>query len=723
MCNITKVKKIAKVINTLVTSKFGVVVTVGGSTAYSAGGRINIPFGDFSDPKFMRMCHGFIDHETGHEAETKHELMAQMRARYQDFGGSILNALEDARMELKQAQRFPGAKINLENLWKDMIELQQIINPFEMAEIGRVVFSYVNNTARKLVCGYANNYSAEGYEILAQNLGKPFADQLTNLIAQAVQAKSTDDVFNISCAICELLKQEQTKPQSNDTSDSDTDDESEDDSEGTGDAESESDTDDESEDDSEGTGDAESESGTDDESQDDSEGTGDAEGESGTDDESEDDSEGTGDAESESDTDDESEDDSEGTGDAESESGTDDESQDDSEGTDDAEGESGTDDESEDDSEGTGDAESESGTDDESQDDSEGTDDAEGESGTDDESEDDSEGTDDAEGESGTDDESEDDSEGTDDAEGESGADDESEGDSEGTVDAKSSRNLSGDVTDIEYQDYHQQVAELLSEMAIDDQDEVAEFSGYDIDVTSEPFKKSAPVEGWKALSSKFARTLQRVIIDNSESLKMGANSGRKLMDRSIAQIPAGKKNVFEFKEENEAPVSSVELLVDASGSMDGRKMIEANKTALAFAKAFQRMGIDIEVNYFGVYDYERNKNTIYQAKRFGERLKPENFSVGASGSTPTHDALFFGLTRIVNQQSDNKIIIVVTDGQPDESSFLVDTVEMTKNTGVKIVPIGLGTQRVRGFTDSVYAETSEDVNIALKQAIKLKLF
>jgi cobaltochelatase CobT len=663
MCNITKVKKIAKVINTLVTSKFGVVVTVGGSTAYSAGGRINIPFGDFSDPKFMRMCHGFIDHETGHEAETKHELMAQMRARYQDFGGSILNALEDARMELKQAQRFPGAKINLENLWKDMIELQQIINPFEMAEIGRVVFSYVNNTARKLVCGYANNYSAEGYEILAQNLGKPFADQLTNLIAQAVQAKSTDDVFNISCAICELLKQEQTKPQSNDTSDSDTDDESEDDSEGTGDAESESDTDDESEDDSEGTGDAESESGTDDESQDDSEGTGDAEGESGTDDESEDDSEGTGDAESESDTDDESEDDSEGTGDAESESGTDDES------------------------------------------------------------EDDSEGTDDAEGESGTDDESEDDSEGTDDAEGESGADDESEGDSEGTVDAKSSRNLSGDVTDIEYQDYHQQVAELLSEMAIDDQDEVAEFSGYDIDVTSEPFKKSAPVEGWKALSSKFARTLQRVIIDNSESLKMGANSGRKLMDRSIAQIPAGKKNVFEFKEENEAPVSSVELLVDASGSMDGRKMIEANKTALAFAKAFQRMGIDIEVNYFGVYDYERNKNTIYQAKRFGERLKPENFSVGASGSTPTHDALFFGLTRIVNQQSDNKIIIVVTDGQPDESSFLVDTVEMTKNTGVKIVPIGLGTQRVRGFTDSVYAETSEDVNIALKQAIKLKLF
>jgi|ETNmetMinimDraft_30_1059905.scaffolds.fasta_scaffold00324_4 cobaltochelatase CobT len=663
MCNITKVKKIAKVINTLVTSKFGVVVTVGGSTAYSAGGRINIPFGDFSDPKFMRMCHGFIDHETGHEAETKHELMAQMRARYQDFGGSILNALEDARMELKQAQRFPGAKINLENLWKDMIELQQIINPFEMAEIGRVVFSYVNNTARKLVCGYANNYSAEGYEILAQNLGKPFADQLTNLIAQAVQAKSTDDVFNISCAICELLKQEQTKPQSNDTSDSD------------------------------------------------------------TDDESEDDSEGTGDAESESDTDDESEDDSEGTGDAESESGTDDESQDDSEGTDDAEGESGTDDESEDDSEGTGDAESESGTDDESEDDSEGTDDTESESGTDDESEDDSEGTDDAEGESGTDDESEDDSEGTDDAEGESGADDESEGDSEGTVDAKSSRNLSGDVTDIEYQDYHQQVAELLSEMAIDDQDEVAEFSGYDIDVTSEPFKKSAPVEGWKALSSKFARTLQRVIIDNSESLKMGANSGRKLMDRSIAQIPAGKKNVFEFKEENEAPVSSVELLVDASGSMDGRKMIEANKTALAFAKAFQRMGIDIEVNYFGVYDYERNKNTIYQAKRFGERLKPENFSVGASGSTPTHDALFFGLTRIVNQQSDNKIIIVVTDGQPDESSFLVDTVEMTKNTGVKIVPIGLGTQRVRGFTDSVYAETSEDVNIALKQAIKLKLF
>jgi uncharacterized protein YegL len=614
MSSITKVKKIAKVINTLVTGNSDVVVTVGGSIAFSEGGRINIPFGDFSNPEYMRMCHGYIDHETGHEAWTEHDTMVLMRSRYGEFGARIQNALEDARMEKLQGQRFPGAKINLETLWEDMIAKGYIINPFEMKEFGRVIFSYVNNTARRMVCGYVNNYSDAGYEVLSAQLGNAFVDELTALIQNTVNAKSTHDVYNIACEICELLQQQEEQPPTDQSDESDSDD--------SDDADSESETDDE------------------------------AEGDSGNSDE----------ADSESDADDE------------------------------AEGDSGN------------------------------SDDADSESDTDDEAEGDSGNSDDTDSESDTDDEAEGNSDNSDDADSESDSSDQDAKNKEGGEGAGNP--LSGKLTDIDDEDYHEQIAEILSEMATEDESEISEFTGYDIDILPKPFVEMAPVDGWRQLSSSFARTLQRVLIDNSESLKMGANSGRKLLDRSIAQIPAGKKNVFEYKEENEAPVSSVELLVDASGSMNSNnKMVEANKTALAFAKAFQRMGIDIEVNYFGVYDYERNKNTIYQAKKFGEKLKPSKFNVAASGSTPTHDALFFGLTRIVNQQSDNKIIIVVTDGHPDERQLLVNTVEMTKKTGVKIVPIGLGTKSVKGFTDSVYAATSEDVNSALKQAIKMKLF
>jgi hypothetical protein len=694
MSSITKVKKIAKVINTLVTGNSDVVVTVGGSIAFSEGGRINIPFGDFSNPEYMRMCHGYIDHETGHEAWTEHDTMVLMRSRYGEFGARIQNALEDARMEKLQGQRFPGAKINLETLWEDMIAKGYIINPFEMKEFGRVIFSYVNNTARRMVCGYVNNYSDAGYEVLSAQLGNAFVDELTALIQNTVNAKSTHDVYNIACEICELLQQQEEQPPTDQSDESDSDD--------SDDADSESETDDEAEGDSGNSDEADSESDADDE----------AEGDSGNSD----------DADSESDTDDEAEGDSDNSDEADSESDTDDEAEDDSGNSDDADSESNTDDEAEDDSDNSDEADSESDTDDEAEDDSGNSDDADSESDTDDEAEGDSGNSDDTDSESDTDDEAEGNSDNSDDADSESDSSDQDAKNKEGGEGAGNP--LSGKLTDIDDEDYHEQIAEILSEMATEDESEISEFTGYDIDILPKPFVEMAPVDGWRQLSSSFARTLQRVLIDNSESLKMGANSGRKLLDRSIAQIPAGKKNVFEYKEENEAPVSSVELLVDASGSMNSNnKMVEANKTALAFAKAFQRMGIDIEVNYFGVYDYERNKNTIYQAKKFGEKLKPSKFNVAASGSTPTHDALFFGLTRIVNQQSDNKIIIVVTDGHPDERQLLVNTVEMTKKTGVKIVPIGLGTKSVKGFTDSVYAATSEDVNSALKQAIKMKLF
>lgn len=642
MSNITKIKKIAKAINMLCTNN-SVDVTVGGTTAFSTGGRINIPFGDFSNPRFLRMAHGYIDHETGHEAETIHSTMLTMKNQYKNLGGSILNALEDARMEALQGKRFPGARINLETLWELAIEEDLIEHPAKMDNVMSVVFSYILSYSRYVVCGYVNTHSVPARSMIIQSLGQEFELELTALIEKTKKAKTSHCALKIACDICELLKMKQEEQQQQNSSD---------DSDGSEESEESSDNSDSSN--------------------------------SPSSDDSETDSDDTEKADEASDG-----------------NSAEDDSDDDSEGSDDA---NSTDEESNDDSEGASGSDS-------TVDDTEDTDASEG---TDDDSENGSGGSDTT-------------VDNTEETEVSEGTDDDSEG---AAGDDETNGNVGGDLAggmaemeDGDGEDYHEEIAKLLSDMAQELEGEDDEFAEYEVDLCSQTFEYGPEVEDWRRLSSKFARTLQRVIIDHSESIKMGSNTGRKLLDRSIALIPAGKENVFEYKEEEEAPTSSVLLLVDASGSMNGPKMIEANKTALAFAKAFQRMSIDTEVDYFGVYDQRRNKNTIYQAKRFGERIKLDNFRVKASGSTPTHDAVFFGLTRLVNSQSDNKIIIVITDGQPDDQRIVKNIAGIAMKAGVKIVPIGLGTQSVHGFEESVFARNSEEVNQALKQAIKKKLF
>jgi len=602
MSSIAKMKKIAKVMTRLYAGK-NVEVTIGGKVAFSQGGRINIPFADFTNPKFLTMAHGYIDHEGGHEAETEHCYMGQTKHRYGTLGGNVFNALEDIRMEKVQADKYPGAKINLESLYELNIAESDFPNPAEIDTLIELIFSYILHHGFTKVCGYAlTDYASKAKQILTLQEGKEFVDELTKIINKVGRAKDTKRVMKITFELCEFLKSKQEEKDNQSNSDQDSEDNDD------------------------------------------------------------------------------------------SSSSDDDSSDADSDGNDD----------------------SSSSDDDSSDADSDGNDDSS--SSDDDSSDADSDGNDDSS--SSDDDSSDADSDGNDDS---SSSDDDSNGSSK----PQASKLAGGmDKMDTEF-DYHQMVADKLSEMA-SETDEYSEFDEYQIDLRKSLINNLAPVvQDWRQLSAKFTRTLQRVIIDNSESLKMGSNTGRKLLDRRIAEIPAGNKNVFEYKEEHEAPQSSVMVLVDASGSMGSNNMYQANKTALAFAKSFQRMGIDIEVNYFGVCDYSQSKNVLFQAKAFGQRINPERFRVSASGSTPTNDAMFLGISRLLTQPSENKIIIVITDGQPDWDAIagVRHMNKIAEQAGIKVVPIGLGTKSVDGFKESVFAKTADDVNLALKQAIKKKLF
>jgi uncharacterized protein YegL len=599
MSNIAKVKKIAKAINALAKND-SVQVSVGGDTAYSTGGSINIPIGDFSDPRFMKMVQGYIDHEIGHESETEHGYMAKAISIGGNLMGSILNALEDARMENSRGNIYPGARINLEVLFSIAIEDEIIPNPNDMKQnIMEVIFSYILHASRELVCGYTATHASLALSIIRQSAGDVFADGLVELLKESPSMKTTYCAFQLAEKIYNYLDQSvnnpppKQQPQPGQSQDSD-------------DADSGSSSDSNDDDDSQGQSDSNDDDGS--------------QGQSGSNDD----------------------DGSQG----QSESNDDDGSQGQSESNDD-DGSS---------SEGSADSSSPDGNDESS---------------------------------------------------------------------SSPNSGLQGVKADLDtLHDYHEEVQDCITDKArnYDDVD-TAELQCLRIDKASNATMVSFDLAGWRSLSSKFARTLQKVIIDKTETLKMASSTGRRIMRSKLASSQLGNDDVFEYREETEALDSSVMLLVDASGSMGFDNMREANKTALGFAKGFQRMGIDIEVNYYGVYNQIASRNEIYTAKEFGKKLDVSKFSVASSGTTPTEEALFYALVRMSNQTQQNKIIFLITDGQPDCGNSVQMVHEKLVNAGVKVIPIGLGTKSVQGFKNSVYAANSEEVNNALKNAIKKKLF
>ena len=611
MSNIAKVKKIAKAINALAKND-SVQVSVGGDTAYSTGGSINIPIGDFSDPRFMKMVQGYIDHEIGHESETEHGYMAKAISIGGNLMGSILNALEDARMENSRGNIYPGARINLEVLFSIAIEDEIIPNPNDMKQnIMEVIFSYILHASRELVCGYTATHASLALSIIRQSAGDVFADGLVELLKESPSMKTTYCAFQLAEKIYNYLDQSvnnpppKQQPQPGQSQDSD---------------------------------DADSGSSSDSNDDDDSQG--------------------------------------------QSDSNDDDGSQGQSDSNDD------------DDSQGQSDSNDDDGS--------------QGQSGSNDD--------DGSQGQSESNDDDGSSSEGSADSSSPDGNDESSSSPNSG---------LQGVKADLDtLHDYHEEVQDCITDKArnYDDVD-TAELQCLRIDKASNATMVSFDLAGWRSLSSKFARTLQKVIIDKTETLKMASSTGRRIMRSKLASSQLGNDDVFEYREETEALDSSVMLLVDASGSMGFDNMREANKTALGFAKGFQRMGIDIEVNYYGVYNQIASRNEIYTAKEFGKKLDVSKFSVASSGTTPTEEALFYALVRMSNQTQQNKIIFLITDGQPDCGNSVQMVHEKLVNAGVKVIPIGLGTKSVQGFKNSVYAANSEEVNNALKNAIKKKLF
>ena len=116
----TGMEKLARIL----ARQFSINVVFRGTGARTDGKTIYLPSVKDLSPELIKDINGFCDHEVAHCRYTDMPVIRRVPPRAQDFNRSLLNALEDVRVERLMIADYPGCEFNLEPLnTKYLVEL------------------------------------------------------------------------------------------------------------------------------------------------------------------------------------------------------------------------------------------------------------------------------------------------------------------------------------------------------------------------------------------------------------------------------------------------------------------------------------------------------------------------------------------------------------------------------------------------------------------------
>lgn len=227
-------------------------------------------------------------------------------------------------------------------------------------------------------------------------------------------------------------------------------------------------------------------------------------------------------------------------------------------------------------------------------------------------------------------------------------------------------------------------------------------------------------------------KDLERAIAARSLSTwEAGRRSGR-LHAANLSRLAAGDDRVFRRKHESTSKDVAVSLVIDASGSMSGSKIHLATQSAYALSQVLERIGIRHEVICFTtghysetsgreVFDRLKGKRTGYSRveplympviKSFEERMTSgvkERFGWLPNSNILRNnvdgECVEIAARRLKLRREAGKVMIVLSDGLPcaygngsDLDKHLTQAVKDITKSGVNVVGIGIMDSSVQRY-------------------------
>lgn len=219
-------------------------------------------------------------------------------------------------------------------------------------------------------------------------------------------------------------------------------------------------------------------------------------------------------------------------------------------------------------------------------------------------------------------------------------------------------------------------------------------------------------------------RRLHRILNDKNAMRWTGlSNKGVRLNRKILHRIPLGEQKIFRKKAKTLKENFAITLLIDESGSMQGDKIIQAQRCAIMFSEILNGLKVPFEVIGFSTCDltiaqknkikamsartrdrlqraiWDRSDNLKHSMyKRFDEqfsKVKTRLQNIAAKISNYDQDHLEFAWNRLRNRTEVKKILIIISDSLPCGGTIghqklkkMVNQIESNKNA--KCIAIGI---------------------------------
>lgn len=203
--------------------------------------------------------------------------------------------------------------------------------------------------------------------------------------------------------------------------------------------------------------------------------------------------------------------------------------------------------------------------------------------------------------------------------------------------------------------------------------------------------------------SAQIRARLRGMVQSSQDNRNHAKRQGLRVATHRLAASQAGESRLFIQRQPRIAPNAAVHLLVDISGSMGkpigegNRKYFHvANEAALALAMALEGIpGVVPAVSYFpGVHQ----EVSIALLPKQSVRHRAACFDQKPRGCTPMAQAMWFAANSLLAQKQKRKLMIVLTDGDPDDWAATHDIVDRCRRSSFELLGIGIQTRSVEKF-------------------------
>lgn len=212
-------------------------------------------------------------------------------------------------------------------------------------------------------------------------------------------------------------------------------------------------------------------------------------------------------------------------------------------------------------------------------------------------------------------------------------------------------------------------------------------------------------------------RTRLQALMQSTRSLRNHSGYVGTLDTRKLHTLAAGNTKIFLRKGEKIGVNTAVHILLDASGSMNGNPMGLASKACFAVVSSLNSIkGINVGVTAFpgsrtqDLPGQQGHWQTVAPILLHGQKLHNQ-FSIGTGGSTPMDTALWWVLPQLHPMAEPRKMVLLITDGEPDEQEPTLTAIRVIKGFGLEVYGIGIKTMSIQTLLPGKASRVINDIS------------